>query len=491
MGTETSRLALPARGERVGEYTVLAEIASGGMAAVFAVHRSVAGPQKLLAMKLLLPNLAQEARFVEMFLDEAKIAARIQHPNVVPVFDVGSADGRPFIVMELLHGQTLAALLERTKPRALPTPVIYGILAQVARGLHGAHEALGPDGKRLDVVHRDVSPHNVHVSYDGQVRVVDFGIAVARGRISSTRTGELKGKLAYLAPEQIDRTQVVGPKADLWSFGVMAYEALSGSRPFQGDDEARALWAVLHQEVEHLAERVSGLDPRVVEMVGRCLKRPIEERPASAAEIALVFEEAGAAASWAIAAEMSSAFAAERQQGSASSTASARRRWRGPSPPSCATRWSSARALGPPCARPWRWRRCSPWRSPPRPSLERVLRLEDPRPAPSPSRSSPRRRLHRALSRQRRGLSRAPPRLRRGPPLQRQPRHPRRPGPRPPDHLSPSPRRAGPAQRRDERGPPRPPLRPPLRRSLRSRPKRPNLRRCCGTHTEPRCCCLS
>lgn len=315
MGTETSRLALPARGERVGEYTVLAEIASGGMAAVFAVHRSVAGTQKLLAMKLLLPNLAQEARFVEMFLDEAKIAARIQHPNVVPVFDVGSADGRPFIVMELLHGQTLAALLERTKPRALPTPVIYGILAQVARGLHGAHEALGPDGKRLDVVHRDVSPHNVHVSYDGQVRVVDFGIAVARGRISSTRTGELKGKLAYLAPEQIDRTQVVGPKADLWSFGVMAYEALSGSRPFQGDDEARALWAVLHQEVEHLAERVSGLDPRVVEMVGRCLKRPIEERPASAAEIALVFEEAGAAASWAIAAEMSSAFAAERQQG--------------------------------------------------------------------------------------------------------------------------------------------------------------------------------
>lgn len=315
MGSEMSRLALPARGERVGEYTVLAEIASGGMAAVFAVHRSVAGTQQLMAMKLLLPNLAREPRFVEMFLDEAKIAARIQHPNVVPVFDVGTAEGRPFIVMELLHGQTLAALLERSKERPLPTPVVYGILAQVARGLHGAHEALGPDGKRLDVVHRDVSPHNVHVSYDGQVRVVDFGIAVARGRISSTRTGELKGKLAYLAPEQIDRAQVVGPKADLWSFGVLAYEALSGSRPFQGDDEARALWAVLHQAVPSLAERAPGLDPRVVEIVGRCLRRPIEERPASAAELALVFEEADAAAPWAIAAEITRAFAAERERG--------------------------------------------------------------------------------------------------------------------------------------------------------------------------------
>ncbi len=191
------------------------------MGSVYAVRRRTrSGFDKLLAMKVLHPQLAGERRFVDMFLDEARIAARIEHPNVVTTLDVIDQDGQPLIVMELLRGRSLAALLK--KDPGAPRHLLYAILAGAAEGLAAAHDATSADGQPLHVVHRDVSPHNIHVGYDGQVKLIDFGVAAARGRLTSTRTGELKGKLAYLAPEQIMQG-TLDRRTDLFALGIVAW----------------------------------------------------------------------------------------------------------------------------------------------------------------------------------------------------------------------------------------------------------------------------
>jgi hypothetical protein len=293
---------LPTPGDTIDRYRVVAEVARGGMAAVFAVQRSgVGGFEKLLAMKIMLPHLTAERHFVEMFLDEARLASQIEHPNVCPVLDVGQLGDVPFLLMELVRGRNLASVRERAAATetdaATMLPFWLEALAQAAEGLHAAHVANGRDGAPLGIVHRDVSPQNLLVGFDGRVRVVDFGIAAGRGRLVGTRTGEIKGKFAYLAPEQISRDQPVTRAADVWALGVVAWELFAGRRLFADDEEAKVLWNVMSARIPDLAREAPGLPGEAARLVMRCLDRDPAGRPAEAREIARGLGEAASALS--------------------------------------------------------------------------------------------------------------------------------------------------------------------------------------------------
>jgi serine/threonine-protein kinase len=280
---------LPRVGDTVDRYRVVSEVAHGGMAAVYAVQRSsIGGFEKLLALKVMLPHLATDEHFVNMFLDEARIVSQIQHPNVVQVLDVGLHERLPFILMEFLRGQSLSRLIHRVREGQAPVPiqVWLTILAQAAEGLHAAHETMGADGIALGIVHRDVSPHNIFVGYDGQTKVVDFGIAAARGRLGGTRSGEVKGKLAYLAPEQLDRSAPVTRATDIWSLGVVAWEIFAGKRLFATKDEATTIWNVLNAPVEDLERLVPRLPEGAAQAIMACLHRSPGRRPPTAKDLA-------------------------------------------------------------------------------------------------------------------------------------------------------------------------------------------------------------
>lgn len=299
---------LPQIGETIDRYVVLAELAHGGMAAVYAVGRSTGHFDKLLAMKVMLPHLVGEKQFVDMFVDEARIAAHVQHPNVVQVFDVGQHKDTPFMVMEYLRGQSLSAVRRRVQ---LTAGESLEILARAAEGLHAAHETRDRTGAPLGVVHRDVSPQNIHVGYDGSVKVVDFGIAAAQGRITQTRTGEVKGKLSYAAPEQLRSGRVVDRRLDIWALGVIAWEMLAGQRLFKGESDVDTMYNVLNKT----PARLSGVPAEVAEIVASCLQRNVDLRPANASEVAQVFHAAavrlGADPSQ-LATQVETAFAKER-----------------------------------------------------------------------------------------------------------------------------------------------------------------------------------
>jgi len=233
----------PARRETpltFGRYEALFHIASGGMAEVFAARlRGPAGFEKLVAVKRLLPSLSDD-HFVSMFLDEARLAAHITSPNVVQTFELGRADddGALYIVMELVVGVTLFELcvnvVERG-PGKMPIDVVVEIIAQAARGLDDAHNATTPTGQSLKVIHRDVSPQNILVGADGRVRMTDFGIARAVSRSTQTQAGQLKGKVAYLSPEQ-SRAGPLDRRSDVFALGVVAWEALTGRSLFNTGD---------------------------------------------------------------------------------------------------------------------------------------------------------------------------------------------------------------------------------------------------------------
>jgi hypothetical protein len=308
------RRRLPEGGEMVGPYEVVAPIAQGGMAEVFLVRRrSLGGFERRLAMKVMHPHLAGDTAFVHMFLDEARIASCIDHPNVVKVLDVGTENGLPWLVMEWLDGKSLAEVLMK-QPR-LSAQLRAHALSDAATGLHAAHEACGPDGVLLNVVHRDVSPQNVHVGYDGMVKLVDFGVAAARGRLTRTETGLVKGKVGYLAPEQLQFPNEPATRSvDTWAFGVMAWETLAVRRLFGGSDAGTKMYQIVHAPVPPLGELAPDVPREITDLVMQCLERDPARRPASMSEIARTLKEVAGDlhAREAIAAHMASAFAAER-----------------------------------------------------------------------------------------------------------------------------------------------------------------------------------
>lgn len=268
----------------LGRYTLRHPLAEGGMAAVYlAQHRGAGSFHKWLAIKLVHSHLTTDTRFVDMFLDEARLAARIEHPNVCAVYDFGESDGSYFLAMEYLHGESLASVVSLAWQRdGLPHEVTAALIADAARGLHAAHELRTPDGTPAEVVHRDVSPQNIFVRYDGIAKVVDFGVARSRERLAErTTTGEVKGKLAYMAPEQL-KQQPVDRRADVFALGVVLWEATLGRRLFKRDSEGATVYAVVHDELPPPSQFDPAYPPALERIVMHALERAVDSRYATA-----------------------------------------------------------------------------------------------------------------------------------------------------------------------------------------------------------------
>ncbi len=264
---------------RVGRYEIAYEIASGGMASVYLARAlGAAGFEKVVAIKVIHPHLAKESAFVEMFLDEARLAARIQHPNVCQVFDFGEADGTYFMAMEYLLGEPLSRVLRRTRKRSKPEArqglprLAVKIIAEAAEGLHAAHEIKDDEGRLLELVHRDVSPQNIFVTFDGTVKIVDFGVARARERVHHTETGQIKGKLAYASPEQL-RAQAIDRRTDIFALGICLWEFLTLERLFHRESQAATMMAVVTDPIEAPSKVAPWVPPELDAIVLRALER--------------------------------------------------------------------------------------------------------------------------------------------------------------------------------------------------------------------------
>jgi serine/threonine-protein kinase len=228
-----------------GRYTLHAPLASGGMATVHVGRLAGdAGFGRTVAIKRLHPAYAKDPEFTRMFLDEARLAARIHHPNVVATLDVVAEDGELFLVMEYVRGESLGTLARTLAAREekMPIPIVASVIVGALTGLDAAHEARDAAGEPLHIVHRDISPQNVMVGADGVARLLDFGVAKARARLASTREGSLKGKIAYMSPEQIEG--VTSRQSDVYSVGVVLWELLAGRRLFVADNEAQLIAVV-------------------------------------------------------------------------------------------------------------------------------------------------------------------------------------------------------------------------------------------------------
>jgi serine/threonine-protein kinase len=281
---------------RLGRYETLFRLASGGMAEVYvACHRGEGDFLRVVAVKRMLRHLADEPGFVDMFLDEARLAASIRSPHVVQTLDVGRADdGSPFLVMELVVGVALSDLLTDTlrADTLIPVPVAAEILAQAAEGLHDAHEARSPAGGVLEIVHRDVSPQNILVGRDGRARMSDFGVARALHRRTTTVTGQLKGKFAYFSPEQA-RGQPLDRRSDVFALGIVAWELLALRRLFTSAEGAVGILdQVRSKPIPALTEVRADVPLGVAEVVGRALERNPDARFSTAAELAAALREA-------------------------------------------------------------------------------------------------------------------------------------------------------------------------------------------------------
>jgi eukaryotic-like serine/threonine-protein kinase len=277
-----------------GRYALYGEIASGGMATVHIGRlMGTAGFSRTVAIKRLLPQLARDPDFVSMFMDEARLVARIRHPNVVPTLDVLAADGQLLLVMEYVHGESLARLLRalRTEGKRIPPRIASSIVSGLLHGLHAAHEATDEAGAPLGIVHRDVSPQNVLVGTDGVARVLDFGIAKAAGRAQTTREGNVKGKFAYMAPEQMSGAPV-SRMTDVYAAAVVLWETLTAERLFEGDSEAQLALRVMKGVTRPPSAIAAGVPPALDTVTMRGLAKDAAQRYASAREMALALESA-------------------------------------------------------------------------------------------------------------------------------------------------------------------------------------------------------
>jgi serine/threonine-protein kinase len=251
-----------------------------------------AGFARTVAIKRLHEQYARDPEFVSMFLDEARLAARIRHPNVVDVLDVVTTQGELFLVMEYVHGDSLSGLLKLAKKQRtkIPPRILAAVVVGALQGLHAAHEAKDEHGQPLGIVHRDVSPHNIIVGADGIPRVLDFGVAKAAGRLQSTHSGQLKGKLAYMAPEQV-AGKGVDRRTDVWSMAIVLWEGLLGMRLFEADNEAAVIDQVRHKPIEAPSTVDIDAPPEFDEVVMRGLSRDIAQRYPTAREMARAVEK--------------------------------------------------------------------------------------------------------------------------------------------------------------------------------------------------------
>jgi serine/threonine protein kinase len=272
----------------VGRYAVYGRIASGGTATVHVGRlRGAIGFSRIVAIKRLHPHLAEDPEFLSTMIDEARLASRIHHPNVVSTLDVVAVERELLLVMDYVRGESLARLLrlEMERERRVPLQIASAIVIGALHGLHAAHEAVDDHGTPLGIVHRDVSPQNILVGTDGIPRVIDFGIAKAAGRIQTTREGVLKGKMAYMAPEQLEGRDATR-RTDVYAMAVVLWETLVGRRLFRADNDAQLVVRILSGVTDPPSREVPGITPALDALVMKGLSPRPEDRFASARDMA-------------------------------------------------------------------------------------------------------------------------------------------------------------------------------------------------------------
>ena len=302
------------RPQRIGRYEVITRLAIGGMAELFlARERGIAGLERVVVLKRILPHLADKPTFVDMFLREARIAARLAHPNVVQIFDLGEEDGSFYIAMEYIHGTTVRELqvLCEKEARRFPIDVSVVVMLQALRGLHAAHELKDLEGKTLGLVHRDVSPHNLMCTTDGHVKLLDFGVAKATEEgIEATYSGNLKGKFAYMSPEQARRKEL-DRRSDVFGAGVVFWEMLTGGRLFKRESEMEMMEAVLAGDVPRPSTLAPETPAEIEEVVLLALQTERDARYGSAEEMRQALLDAAATAGVGTANESLAGFVSE------------------------------------------------------------------------------------------------------------------------------------------------------------------------------------
>jgi serine/threonine-protein kinase len=275
-------------GHVLGRYELLLPIASGGMATVWAARmKGSRGFQKIVAVKTMLPSVSDDPQFEQMFLDEATIASRIRHPNVAEILDLGEENGVLFLVMEWVDGESFSVVLKAAAKRGgVPKPVALRIIMSVCAGLHAAHELRDESANLRGVVHRDVSPQNILISFDGVVKIVDFGVAKAAGRTTSqTSAGQVKGKAAYMSPEQAQGAPI-DRRTDVFAVGILLYQLTTGKHPFRGENEVATLYNICSEDpVTPPSTYVENYPPALEPVVMRALAKRADDRYATASEL--------------------------------------------------------------------------------------------------------------------------------------------------------------------------------------------------------------
>jgi serine/threonine protein kinase len=280
---------------RFGKYTLIRKLAAGGMAELFlAIQKSVAGFEKLIVIKRILPTLNQDRAFIEMLLHEARIAATLSHPNIVQTFDVGAVDGTYFIAMEHVHGEDLRSIVRQMKKKAVvefPLEHALSIVLGICSGLAYAHEKRDLDGTPLNIVHRDISPQNVVVTFTGDVKIVDFGIAKSGAQLHEhTRSGKLKGKIPYMSPEQA-RGEEIDWRSDIFAAGVMLFELTTGKRLFKAASDFETLKLICERDYPLPSQVRLGYPRELEAVVMRALAKDRTQRWQSAREMQAAIEE--------------------------------------------------------------------------------------------------------------------------------------------------------------------------------------------------------
>ncbi len=294
-GPGADALGMDGMPSRFGKYTLIRKLATGGMAELFlAIQKSVAGFEKLLVIKRILPSMNQDRAFIEMLLHEARIAATLSHPNIVQIFDVGQYDGQYFIAMEHVHGEDLRSIVRQMKKKDVlefPLEHALAIVLGMCAGLSYAHEKHELDGSALNIVHRDISPQNVVVTFTGDVKIVDFGIAKSDTRIGEqTKSGKLKGKVPYMSPEQA-RGESIDARSDVFSTGVMLFELTTGKRLFKGTSEYETLRLICEREYPRPSDIRSDYPADLEPIVMRALAKDANDRYQSAREMQADLED--------------------------------------------------------------------------------------------------------------------------------------------------------------------------------------------------------
>jgi serine/threonine protein kinase len=291
--TDTGMLRPPSSSERAGKYELLRKLADGGMAEIFlARSRGIEGFERLVVIKRMHSVLAADPEFVRMFANEGRLAAQLHHPNIVQVFEIGQESGRYFLAMEYVPGEDLRRVLKGVfaSGKRMPLEHAISIAASTLAGLHHAHELRGNDGQPLGIVHRDVSPQNVLVTHDGNVKLLDFGIAKATQKLSETKHGTLKGKIRYMSPEQC-QTLELDRRTDIFATGILLWEMTVGRRLFDGMGEFDVMKQIVELDAPRPSMFVDSYPPELEQIVTKALRRSAAERYQTAEEMQIALED--------------------------------------------------------------------------------------------------------------------------------------------------------------------------------------------------------